>query len=180
MISIIIVHYKNEKDLFDCLNSLYNLKIKQLYEVIIVDNSENKNLQKSLLTKKYKNLKYISSPKNLGYGGGMNLGAKYAKGEYLFILNPDVVFKNDIISSLISKFKKNKRTGIISPLLYTTDNVIMEQGARELTPFRAIIKLSFIDKLFPNNPISKDYWVKDWKDNNQGWHFQELTRLFFL
>ena len=166
MISIIIVHYKNEKDLFDCLNSLYNLKIKQLYEVIIVDNSENKNLQKSLLTKNYKNLKYISSPKNLGYGGGMNLGAKYAKGEYLFILNPDVVFKNDIISSLISKFKKNKRTGIISPLLYTTDNVIMEQGARELTPFRAIIKLSFIDKLFPNNPISKDYWVKDWEDKN--------------
>lgn len=166
MISIIIVHYKNEKDLFDCLDSLYGLKVSQSYEVIIVDNSENKNLQKSLLTKNYKNQKYISSPKNLGYGGGMNLGAKYAKGEYLFILNPDVVFKNDIISSLIGKFEKNKRTGIISPLLYTTDNVIMEQGARELTPLRALIKLSFIDKLFLNNPISKDYWVKDWEDKN--------------
>ncbi len=165
-LSVIIVHYKNEKDLFDCLNSLYNLKIKQSYEVIIVDNSENKNLQKSLLTKNYKNLKYISSPKNLGYGAGMNLGAKYAKGEYLFILNPDVVFITDIISPLISNFKKNKKIGIISPLLYTTDNMIMEQGARELTPLRALIKLSFIDKLLPNNPISKDYWVKDWKDKN--------------
>lgn len=166
MISIIIVHYKNEKDLFDCLDSLYGLKVSQSYEVIIVDNSENKNLQKPLLTKNYKNLQYISSPKNLGYGGGMNLGAKYSKGEYLFILNPDVVFNNDIISSLISKFKKHKRTGIISPLLYTTNNVIMEQGARELTPLRALIKLSFIEKLFPNNPISKDYWVKEWKDNS--------------
>ncbi len=166
MISIIIVHYKNENDLFDCLDSFYILKIKHLYEVIIVDNSENKNLQKSLLTKNYKNLRYVSSLKNLGYGAGMNLGAKHAKGEYLFILNPDVVFTTDIISPLVSSFKKNKTTGIISPLLYTTDNVIMEQGARELTPFRALIKLSFIDKLFPNNPISKDYWVKDWEDKN--------------
>ncbi len=165
-LSVIIVHYKNEKDLFDCLDSLYSLKVNQAYEVIIVDNSENKNLQKSLLTKNYKNLRYISSPKNLGYGAGMNLGARHAKGEYLFILNPDVVFITDIISPLISKFKKNKTTGIISPLLYTTDNVVMEQGARELTPLRALIKLSFIDKLFPNNPVSKDYWVKDWKDKN--------------
>src|SRR3989344_2541544 len=108
-LSIVIVHYKNETDLFECLDGLYKLKTNKSFEVIIVDNSENNNVQKLLNVKKYKNLKYILAPKNLGYGAGMNLGAKYAKGEYLFILNPDVVFKADIVSSLINIISKDEK-----------------------------------------------------------------------
>ncbi len=185
MISIIIVHYKNEKDLFDCLESLYSFKIKQSYEVIIVDNSENRNLQKSLTSKKYKNLQYISVAKNIGYGAGINLGAKYAKGEYLFVLNPDVLFEKDIIPSLTKKLQRDKEIGIIAPLLYTTDDKIMEQGAKELTPLKAFVKFSFIDKLLPNNPISKDYWIKNWGngglkevDNVPGTAFVIRKKLF--
>jgi len=164
-LSIVIVHYKNETDLFECLDGLYKLKTNKSFEVIIVDNSENNNVQKLLNVKKYKNLKYILAPKNLGYGAGMNLGAKYAKGEYLFILNPDVVFKADIVSSLINIISKDEKMAIIAPLLYTTNNKMMDQGARELTPLRALIKYSFLDKIFPNNPISKNFWVKNWKEN---------------
>lgn len=164
-ISIIIVHYKNDKDLIECLDSLYHQKINQSYEVIIVDNSENNSLQNILTNKKYRNLKYILSPKNLGYGAGMNLGVSYAKGEFVFILNPDVIFETNIISNLIKSFNKEKNIGIIAPLLYTTQGKIMDQGARELTPFRALIKYSFIDKILPNNPISKHFWEKHWKKN---------------
>ncbi len=162
-LSIIIVHYKNETDLFECLDSLYKQNTKIIFEVIVVDNSEDNNVQALLNAKKYQNLKYILASKNLGYGAGMNLGAKYANGKYLFVLNPDVVFKSDIISSLINKISKNDQIGIVAPLLYSTNNKIMEQGTRELTPLRALIKYSFLDKLFPNNPISKNYWVNNWK-----------------
>lgn len=163
-LSIVIVHYKNDKDLIECLNSLYAREIRQSFEVIIVDNSENNSLQDILNRKKYKQLKYVFSQKNLGYGSGMNLGAKYAKGEFLFILNPDVVFNTDIISALINSFN-DKQIGIVAPLLYTTEDKIMDQGAKDLTPFKALVKYSFIDKIFPNNPISKDFWEKNWKKN---------------
>lgn len=162
-LSVIIVHYKNDKDLIECLDSLYKQEIKQSFEVIIVDNSENNSLQSILNKKKYRNLRYILSPKNLGYGAGMNLGTKHAKGEFLFVLNPDVVFKTNIISILINNFNQDKNIGIIAPLLYTVEGKTMDQGAKEPTPLRALIKYSFIDKILPNNFISKNFWEKNWK-----------------
>ena len=35
------------------------------------------------------------------------------------------------------------------------------QGARELTPLRAIFTFSFLNKLFANNPIRRQYWYLD-------------------
>ncbi|MBI3985149.1 MAG: glycosyltransferase [Candidatus Levybacteria bacterium] len=164
MFSFIIVHYKNKKDLFECLDSLLKFKPKFKFEVIIVDNSEEKEIEPSLKNK-YKNIKYIPSAKNIGYGSGINLGVRNALGEYIFILNPDVIFKEDIASKLLHKLKKNKEVNVISPILYTEDGKAMKQGAKEPTPLRAIFKFSFLDRLFPNNPFSKDYWVKNWEVN---------------
>lgn len=162
-ISIIIVYYKNKNDLIECLNSFYKFKPKLKFEVIVVDNSETLDIEKDL--KKYKNLKYISSVKNVGYGGGINLGVLHSSGKYLFVLNQDVIFNQDIVSGLVKTLDNNPKVGIVSPILYSSNGKVMDQGAKELTPLRAIFKLSFIGKLFPNNPISKDYWIKIWQKN---------------
>lgn len=159
-ISVIIVHYKNESDLISCLNSLYSINIKVPFEVIIVDNSENQKIKSSLT--KFRHLKYIYSKKNVGYGAGINIGVRQAKGDYIFVLNPDTVFKENIIDRLYSKIKISKKIGIVAPLLVSTNGKILDQGARELTPLRAIFKLSFIDKIWKNNPLSKEYWVNKW------------------
>lgn len=164
MISIIIVHYINNEDLIECLNSLYKHKIKQPFEVIVVDNSSDKNLKRKI--KKYNYLSYIDSGGNIGYGAGINLGATHAKGEYLLVLNPDTIFKINILDKLVSEVKKDKKIGIIAPLLISPNGEILEQGAKELTPTRALFKLSFIDKIWKNNPVSKNYWVKKW-DNKK-------------
>ncbi len=163
-VSIIIVHYKNNKDLFECLESLYKHN-KGSFEVIVVDNSEKKSI-KNLLISRYKNLKYIPSKVNIGYGAGINLGAKQAKGDYIFILNPDTIFESNVISNLLIKIKKDKNIAIVAPILYTTENKIMEQGARDLTPLRAIFQLSFIKKIWPGNPFGRNYWVRKWKANS--------------
>jgi GT2 family glycosyltransferase len=162
MISIIIVHYKNNEDLIECLNSLYTHKKGRPFEVIVVDNSSDKNLKRKL--RKYNSVSYINSGENIGYGSGINLGSKFAKGEYLFILNPDTVFKTNILDKLISKVERYKKIGMIAPLLISPKGEILEQGAKELTPKRAIYKLSFIDKIWKNNPISKTYWVRNWNN----------------
>ncbi len=161
--SIIIVHYKNEKDLIETLNSLYKYSPKNLFEVIIVDNSENTEIKKKII--KYKNIIYCNSGKNLGYGGGVNFGAKRAKGEFLFILNPDVIFTQDVLSSIYKEFNKKINLGIIAPILLNSDNSVMEQGARNVGFFEALVKFSFLDKIFPNNFISRNYWTKKWNTN---------------
>src|SRR3989344_3100604 len=88
MLSIIIVHYKVKDELFNCIKSILNSKPKTKYEIIVVDNDEENIIEKDLKDR-YPKVRYIKTPKNIGFGAGCNLGAKFAKGNYLFFLNPD-------------------------------------------------------------------------------------------
>jgi len=162
MISIIIVHYRVKKELFDCLASIRNTNSKVPYEIIVVDNDEKKTIEKEL-KKEFPKVMYIKSPQNKGFGAGNNLGAKYAKGEYLFFLNPDTIVKPGTIDNLVSFIKKNKQVGIAAPLLLRVNNEPFElQGEEELTPLRGIVVLSFVNRLFPKNFISRRFSFLDW------------------
>src|SRR3989344_7673418 len=162
MLSIIIVNYKVKKQLIECIDSIYRYPPNQNYEIIVIDNDEKKTIGKNL-NEKFPQVKYIESSGNLGYGGGCNLGAKYSKGNVLFFLNPDTKVFDSTLNNLFNFINKNKKVGIISPLLvHSNMEPFSLQGLRKLTPLRAIFSLSFINKFFPNNPISKNYWLKDW------------------
>src|SRR3990172_10538896 len=100
-VSIIIVFYENPNQLLTCLTSIRRSSPKISHEVIVVDNSKASKSMYPILKRQFPNVSYIKSPRNLGYGGGNNLGAKKAKGEYLFILNPATELKRGAISALV-------------------------------------------------------------------------------
>lgn len=173
MISIIIVNFKVKEKLLKCIESIYVSKPKTQFEIIVVNNDEDENLS-SELKGLFPEVIYVKSKTNLGYGGGNNLGAKHAKGEYLFVLNPDTLIFKDTIDELIAFLRKNMNVGIAAPMLVDQNNVpFMLQGTSELTPSKGIVCLSFIEKLFPNNPLSRQYWLKDW--NHQKLQEVEVT-----
>jgi GT2 family glycosyltransferase len=160
-VSIIIVHYKDKKRLYDCIRSITQSKPKVSFEVIVVDNDEKSTIKKELETK-FKWVKYVRAPGNIGYGAGNNLGTKSAKGEYLFILNPDTKVLSSSIDKLVDFLEKNEQAGLVAPnLVDEKGKVFLQIGSRKLTPLRGIVALSFLNKLFPNNPISIKYWLKD-------------------
>src|SRR3989344_6095318 len=161
-VSIVIVHYKVKDELFVCLQSIYKLVKGITFEILVVDNDERKNIQKELHLR-FPEVIYIPTQENLGNGAGNNAGALQAKGEYLFVLNPDTVFLNNAAKVLSDFLDKNKRYGIVAPLLYDEQkNVYPKQGTQILTRFRAVFSLSFLSKIFPNNPIAKKYWLTEW------------------
>lgn len=162
-VSIIIVNFRVKEQLFACIKSIYDSKPKADFEIIVVDNDEVKTIEKELIAK-FKDVKYIKSNSNLGYGGGNNLGAKNASGEYLFFLNPDTVVLNKAIDVLVNFLDKNNKAGIVAPLLLDKNNRPYEfQGNLELTPLRGIIVLSFLSKVFPK--VFNKYWITKWNKN---------------
>jgi GT2 family glycosyltransferase/4-amino-4-deoxy-L-arabinose transferase-like glycosyltransferase len=159
LVSIIILNYHVKDELFACIESIYNSKTKASFEIIVVDNDEIKTIKKDLL-KRYPHLIYIAN-KNKGFGQGNNIGAKSARGEYLFILNPDTIVFKGVIDTLIQFLKTNKKAGVVAPfLLHENKKPFKQQGVKVLTPFRAVFALSFINKLFPNNPVAKNYFIQ--------------------
>ncbi|MCS7091910.1 MAG: glycosyltransferase [Patescibacteria group bacterium] len=149
-LSIILVHYGDDSVIQDSISRIFELKINFRFELIVVDNNEKKSSLKEQIPK---NVVYIKPPKNLGYGGGNNLGARNAKGEYLLILNPDVFLYPFAIDKLIEFLDKNKNVAAVSPILTNEKHT----GTKELTPVRAIFAHSFIHKYFPKNFVAQDY-----------------------
>lgn len=160
-ISIIIVHYKVRKELFACLNSIEESHPRVSYEMIVVDNDEEKTVEKEL-RKNFPHIIYISNARNNGWGGGVNVGVKYAKGEYIYLLNPDTIIKEGAIDKLMQFVKGKNAIGVVaSTLLDKKGGVYPLQGTGFLTPFAALFAFSFINKIFPRNIISRKFWLSD-------------------
>ncbi len=161
MVSIIIVNYHVGKELLVCIESITNSKNRTPFEIIVVDNDEKKTIRKEL-QKKFPKIIYVPN-ENKGFGQGNNAGAKRAKGDYLFFINPDTKLLNNSIDILSNFLINHKKAAIVAPLLYDKNNAPYQlQGVKELTPIRALVVFSFINKLFPKNKIFRDYYLRDW------------------
>ena len=108
-ITFIIVCFRSENVIYNCLNSLPKNSNK-----IIIENSRDINLKKDLETK-YDNIEVILND-NLGMGASNNIGILRSKTQYVHILNPDTIFKNDTFENLINTCKKLNDFAILSPL----------------------------------------------------------------
>ncbi len=109
-LSIIIVTFKSEKVIHQCLNS-----IPEEIKVIIIDNSNDQNF-KETVEKKHKNVKCILVSENIGMGPGNNLGLKNIKTDYAFILNPDVTFYSNTVDEIINAQKNLDSFALIAPI----------------------------------------------------------------
>lgn len=161
-ISIIIVNYKVERELVNCASSILSSKPKVSFEIIVVDNDSQSKLDRQL-KKNFLQVRYIKSKKNIGYGAGNNLGARYALGDFLFFLNPDTTVTKGSIDVLYNFLIKNSKAGMVAPLLFdTSGNVYPNQGSKAYDLKSAIVTSSFVNKFFSNNPISRKFFHKDW------------------
>ena len=122
-LSIIIVNYHSLDKLALCLESISRASLKDIsYEIILVENNSGDDLSSFISSGVFKEIKLINSLRNLGMGGGNNLGIEKARGQYILILNPDVFVKPKSIEGMLNYLKFNPQVGIIGPKLLNSDN----------------------------------------------------------
>ena len=107
-LSIIVVTYHS--NLIETLIRQIDKKIK----IIIVENSLDKGLKKKL-EKKYKNLRVIIPKKNMGVGGGINLGLKSVKTKYALHLSVDIKLGDKMIIKLMKSAHEIKKFAVLAP-----------------------------------------------------------------
>jgi GT2 family glycosyltransferase len=123
LISIIILNYNAGNLLLECVDSVFKSNYKNL-EVIVVDNISKDNSHEKC-KEKFQKIILIKNDKNLGYCEGNNVGIKQANGEFLVILNPDVIVESDWLNQLLDAFRKNGE-GLYQPkILATSDHGII-------------------------------------------------------
>ena len=113
-VSFVIVNYKSDFHLKNCLNSINNIKPKDFnYEIIVVENSHLDN-KLEILKKNYPIVNFFENSGNNGFANGCNLGAKKANGNFLLFLNPDTIVNQEAIKKMFFFLRENENVGIVS------------------------------------------------------------------
>lgn len=105
-ISIIIPVYKNYEMFYKYLE--VNKKYFDGCEVIIMNDYPQENISQQV-KKIYSEAIVINNKKNLGFAGNVNKGVLKAKRNYVFLMNSDVVLKDNSFILSLEYFKKDKK-----------------------------------------------------------------------
>lgn len=149
-VSIIYVNYNTSHLIAESIKSVLRNVRDITYEIIIVDNNSEKDLENKLSGILPVNIRveYIFLQENVGFGRANNAGAKLARGNCLFLLNPDTLLLNNAIKLLYDFISVHEKVGVCGGNLYDINDT-------PVFSFR---------KIFPG----------------PNWEFQELTRHILL
>ena len=111
--SIIIVNY-GKGWLPKCLPSIFATQYpRSRLEIIIVDNASNDNL--ASIQSAFAEVKLIRLEKNVGYANAVNIGIKSSRGEYIAVLNNDVLVTSDWLSKLVGVLERDENVASVCP-----------------------------------------------------------------
>jgi GT2 family glycosyltransferase len=122
-LSIIIVNWNTCKYLDSCLSALHGVMPDQGAEIIVVDNS-SKDGSAEMVRQKFPGVVLISNARNRGFAGGVNDGLNKAMGEFILILNPDIVVRAGVMEGLLSYLRSHSDVGAVMPALRNPDGSV--------------------------------------------------------
>ena len=115
-ISVVIVAFKSDHILDDLISS-----IPKSFEIIVVENSLE-TVTKNKIESKFSNTEVLIPDENLGYSGGVNLGIKQSKNNFVLVLVADVNFSAEMIQNLKKCIEKFDDFALLAPV-YENDDV---------------------------------------------------------
>ena len=166
-VSIIFVNYKTAYLVKDVIASIKEKSQGFSYELIVVDNSHDETEYQKLLDNKDTTI--IDAKGNLGFGKANNLGAKIAKGKYLYFLNTDTLLMNNAIYELKKFLDEHNDVSIVGSNLYTKEGkpnhsfVPFEKNIRnekKLNSIRVMLKKRVLHRRIDFNFISSPLEIK--------------------
>ncbi|MBI2568758.1 MAG: glycosyltransferase [Candidatus Schekmanbacteria bacterium] len=126
VLSVVIVNYRSTERLRRCLASIA-CKTSVLHEVIVVDNA-SPGFSARWFREIEPGVMLVESPCNQGFAGGVNLGLRYCRGEYVALLNPDSELVNDALDRMVAFLRAHRRCGIAGArITYPPDAVLPDE-----------------------------------------------------
>ena len=118
LVSIVMLTYNQLEDTKLCVESLFKHTTDVNYELIFVDNGSTKDNTISYLDglkKEHKNIKTIYNKENLGFACANNQGIEISEGEYVLLLNNDVILTDGWLSRMIQVAESDDKIGVVAP-----------------------------------------------------------------
>ena len=116
LVSIIIPTYNREREVLNCIESLFNITYPN-FEILVVDNASMDNTVVSV-KKQFANIRVIELSENFGASKARNEGIKYAEGEFLCFVDSDNMVNKNFLTELVLLAESDPLIGFCGPKMY--------------------------------------------------------------
>ncbi len=124
--SLVIPVYGQHLLTFTCLKSIAATCAAHDIEVIVMDDCSHTAAATELA--KIEGVQFVRNEKNLGFLRTCNRGVEFARGEYVVILNNDIILTEGWLQAMLDVFVQHKNVGMVGAKLIYPDGVLQEAG----------------------------------------------------
>lgn len=168
-ISVGIVTYNSENDIYDCIELLTSPLIERIF---VIDNDSNDSTKKKvdeIESNSPMNIDFVEMGGNFGFGWACNKAIELSDTKYVLILNPDVRINQNSIEELL-KHIENDDIGATVPKI--TKNGILQKSLRRFpsstrSAFEAIVggkimRIFNVSEIYTNHSFYEQNRLIDW------------------
>ena len=159
-LSIIITSYKNPELLKVCIDSIKKKYSGTDYEIIVSD-SETEEKTEMMMREDFPRIKFIPSKENIGFGATVKNGYEKSQGEYILILNGDIIIEKDSIEKLLEYVKNTPAVGIAGPKLLSFNKALQYSCFRYYTPMTILYRRTYLGKLEVGKRYADNFVMKE-------------------
>jgi GT2 family glycosyltransferase len=140
-VSVQIVTWNSMRYLVDCLESLMRQTFRD-FSVLVIDNGSDDGTVE-FIRSQYPTVAVLQNFKNLGFSKANNQGIQLAKGEYVLVMNPDVILADDFLQSLIFFADQHPEVGSFGGKILKLHSEAID--ANDQAGLREVVKSDIID-----------------------------------
>jgi len=178
-LSIIIVNYNVKEFLLNLLASLEKASSSVTTEIIMIDNNSTDD-SIAIVKEKYPSVITIENKINVGFGKANNQGLEIAKGQYILLINPDTLVKENTLETMIKFHKDNPTVGIAGCKVLNPDGTLQLACRRSFPrPWVSFTKVSGLSRMFPKSRVFAQYNLT-YLDENESNEVDAISGSFMM
>jgi GT2 family glycosyltransferase len=140
-VAIIVLNRNGKEHLEKFFSSFLTFNTYSDYEFIIIDHDSTDISREIIASYMQKiNIRLIPFSSNLTFSYSNNYAAGLTDAGFLFFLNNDIIFDQDVIGSLVELMRQNPEAGIAAPALYYPDDHFHRSGTIQHSGIRFFYK----------------------------------------
>lgn len=156
-VTAVIVNYNSAPDIFECLDTLR--ASEHPVELVVVDNGSTDGSPDRLAA--IDDVRLVRSARNVGFGGGVNLGVRAADPQgAILLVNPDATVAPDAIGHLVATLEANPMAAAVGPLVLNPDGTV-QPSKRRFPSWSQAAMHATIGVFWPGNPGTRAYVCAD-------------------
>ncbi|NPA46831.1 MAG: glycosyltransferase family 2 protein [Chlorobi bacterium] len=136
--SVVVLHYNAPAFLEGALHSLVRATEGMDAEIIVADNASDR-FDKDYFSGLFPGVTFLPFPENYGFAKGNNLAVREASGEYVFLINPDVLVPEDLFRRLLPKMEQAEALGLAGIRLMDGRGRFLPESKRRVPGFLSVL-----------------------------------------